>query len=57
MKDNEMFDNKTLSEAAKITAEERINHCESCDSTSMEMCLLIRHCKYWVNPYKEHEYK
>lgn len=24
------------------------NPCSNCDSTSMEMCLLIRHCKYWV---------
>lgn len=23
--------------------------CETCDSTSMEMCLLIRHCPHWVD--------
>lgn len=28
--------------------EERENPCSSCDSNSMEECLLIRHCKYWV---------
>lgn len=24
------------------------NSCSNCDSTSMEMCLLIRHCKNWA---------
>ena len=23
--------------------------CETCDSTSMEICLLIRHCPYFVD--------
>lgn len=23
--------------------------CAKCDSTSMEMCLLIRHCPLWVD--------
>lgn len=36
--------------------EEKINHCKNCDSASMEMCLLIKHCKYWTNPYKEEEF-
>lgn len=28
--------------------------CETCDSTSMEMCLLIRHCNHWIDkPYNE----
>lgn len=28
--------------------EEKENPCRNCDSTSMEMCLLIRHCNHWV---------
>lgn len=28
--------------------ENRENPCLNCDSTSMEMCLLIRHCENWV---------
>lgn len=23
--------------------------CSNCDSTSMEMCLLVRKCPYWVD--------
>lgn len=49
--------NKYIDEEIEMTTEEKINHCENCDSTSMEMCLLIRHCKYWANPYKAHEYR
>lgn len=51
--------NKYIDEEIEITTEEtqKINHCENCDSTSMEICLLIRHCKYWTNPYKTHEYR
>ena len=26
-----------------------MRQCEICDSTSMEMCLLIRHCPHWVD--------
>lgn len=26
----------------------KTNPCTDCDSTSMEMCLLIRHCEYWA---------
>lgn len=30
--------------------------CETCDSTSMEMCLLIRHCPHWVDkPHDDNE--
>lgn len=35
------------------------NPCKNCDSTSMEMCLLIRRCKYWAvrNSDKENSEK
>ena len=51
--------NKYINEEIEITTEEtqKINHCKNCDSMSMEICLLIRHCKYWANPYKTHEYR
>lgn len=55
MEDNEKLKNKILNGATETTANKRA--CDDCDSTSMEMCLLIRHCKYWANPYKAHEYK
>lgn len=29
--------------------------CETCDSTSMEMCLLIRKCPHWLDKPNESE--
>ena len=29
--------------------------CKNCDSTSMEMCLLIRHCPYWAERVEDIE--
>ena len=30
--------------------------CETCDSTSMEMCLLIRYCPNWVDkPHNDND--
>lgn len=51
--------NKYIEEGLELVTGEnqKINHCENCNSTSMEMCLPIRHCKYWANLYKAHEYK
>ena len=31
------------------------NPCSNCDSTSMEMCLLIRHCEHWVTKKSKEE--
>lgn len=31
------------------------NLCSNCDSTSMEMCLLIRHCEHWVTKKSKEE--
>lgn len=31
--------------------------CKDCDSTSMEMCLLIRKCHYWVDRPAENKIK
>ena len=29
--------------------------CKECDSTSMEMCLLVRHCTHWVDKPQHNE--
>lgn len=29
--------------------------CSKCDSTSQEMCLLIRHCPLWVDRHETKE--
>lgn len=31
------------------------NPCSNCDSTSMEMCLLIRHCEHFVTKKSKEE--
>ena len=31
------------------------NPCSNCDSTSMEMCLLIRHCEHFVTKKSKDE--
>lgn len=31
------------------------NPCSNCDSTSMEMCLLIRHCEHFVTKKPKEE--
>lgn len=55
MEDNKEAKNKILRQATETSTIK--SACNDCDSTSMEMCLLVRHCKYWANPYKEHEWK
>ena len=40
-------------EEAKEECDRENNQCINCDSNSMEECLLIRHCKYWVTKKKK----
>ena len=44
-------------EKDKQDVQARSNPCTNCDSTSMEVCLLIRHCKYWANPEGKLKYR
>lgn len=46
--------NKYIDEEIEvITEENKHGFCKNCDSTSMEKCLLVRHCKYWCNSQKQ----